>query len=125
MARIIEQAEAVALETTIPRRLPNGEAAAAILAAGVGSLALGTIIPLSEAVVPIKNALVLGLPAVGPLAGKTAFMVVVWLVAWLVLHLAWRGKEVAFGKVVVATVILVVLGLIGSFPPFFELFTAH
>jgi hypothetical protein len=124
MARIIEQAEIVVLETNTPRRLPNGEAAAAILAAGIGSLALGIIIPLSEAIVPIKTALTLNVP-VGPLSGKTTFMVVIWLVAWLALHLAWRGKEVAFGKVVVATIILVALGLIGPFPPYFELFTAH
>jgi hypothetical protein len=124
MARTIEQTELDAQEAGEARRLPNGEAAAAILAAGIGSLALGIIIPLSEAIVPLKSALTLNVP-VGPLSGKTAFMVVVWLVAWLGLHLAWRGKQVAFGTVIMATIVLVILGLIGSFPPFFELFTAH
>src|SRR5262245_6521166 len=105
MAETIEQADIAVLETAVPRRRPTGEAAAAILAAGVGALALGFVIPLSEAIAPLKSALTMGLPAVGPLAGKTAVMVAIWLVAWLGLHLAWRGKPVAFGKVAVATFI--------------------
>jgi hypothetical protein len=40
----------------------------------------------------------------------------------LLLGLRWRGKEVAFGPVYRWTLILVILGLLLTFPPFFDLF---
>jgi hypothetical protein len=103
--------------------LPNGRAAAAILAAGIGSLALGLLTTLPEGIVPLRQALNFYNPA-GPLSGKTAMAVVVWLVAWIALHGLWANREVAFGKVVMATLVLIGLGVLGTFPIFFELFRA-
>lgn len=102
-------------------RLHNGPAAAAVLAAGVGSLALGLLTVLAEASMPLRNALSLYTPA-GPLTGKTTGAVAIWLVVWLALHLAWGQREVDFGKVFAATLVLIALGLLGTFPPVFELF---
>ena len=75
----------------------NGAAAASVLAAGVGSLALGFFTVVVEASEWAREALNLYWP-VGPLSGKTTFAVVAWLAAWVVLHLAWRGKQVNFGQ---------------------------
>lgn len=101
--------------------LTNGPAAAAILASGIGSMALGLFTTLAQAITSIKNALNLYDPA-GPLSGKTTVAVVVWVVAWGILHGLWKGKQVDFAKVFIATLILIALGLLGTFPPFFEAF---
>jgi hypothetical protein len=102
---------------------PNGPAAAAILAAGIGCFALGLLVVASEAMPVFKNALSLYGP-VGPLSGKTIAQVAVYLVAWAGLAYAWRGKSLAFGRVFVATLILLALGLVGTFPLVYEAFTA-
>ncbi len=101
--------------------LTNGAAAAAVLASGLGSFALGLVTTLAEAVPALKNALVFSNPA-GPLSGKTTVAVVVWLVAWAALHSAWKDKTVNFNKTFIATLALIALGLLGTFPPFFEAF---
>jgi hypothetical protein len=104
------------------KNLTNGPAAAAILAAGIGSMALGLFTTLAEAIVSVKNALVFYNP-VGPLSGKTTLAVVAWLVSWIVLGSLWKNKQVSFGGVFATSLILIVLGLIGTFPPFYEMFS--
>lgn len=101
--------------------LPNGPAAAAILASGIGSLALGLFTTLAQAITPIGSALNLYNP-VGPLSGKTTGAVVIWLVAWAVFHGLWKNRQVDFAKVFIATLIMIALGLLGTFPLFFEAF---
>ncbi len=103
------------------RTLANGEAAAAILAAGIGALALGVITTLTAALEALGPALTLVRPA-GPLSGKTTFAVVVWLIAWAVLHFTWRGRNVNFNSTFGATLVLIALGFLGTFPLFFEAF---
>src|SRR6185369_1521663 len=76
---------------------PNGPAAAAILAAGIGAFALGVLVMISEALPAVKAALTVN-ARVGPLSGKTLVEVLVYFVAWIGLAYAWRGKSVAFGK---------------------------
>ena len=61
----------------------------------------------------------------GPLSGKTTFAVVVWLVAWAVLHLALRARARLTNGVLVTTGILIALGLLGTFPVFFQLFASE
>ncbi|MBI3971951.1 MAG: hypothetical protein HY332_11730 [Chloroflexi bacterium] len=104
--------------------LPNGAAAAALLAAGIGCAVFGLIIPLSEAVPALKTALNWWNPA-GPLVGKTAVPVIVWLISWGALHSMWQARDVAFGPMWRITLVLVAIGFIGSFPPVFEAFTAR
>lgn len=101
--------------------LTNGPAAAAILASGVGSLALGLFTTLAQAIPSIRNALNLSDP-VGPLSGKTTVAVVVWLLAWALFHVLWGNRQVDFVKVYITTLVLIALGLLGTFPPFFEAF---
>ena len=63
--------------------LPNGPAAAAVVASGIGSLALGAFTTLADAIVPLEEALNFYNPT-GPLSGKTTVGVLVWLVSWLI-----------------------------------------
>lgn len=104
-----------------PKDLTNGPAAAAILAAGIGSMVLGLFVILSEALKSVNNALNFYNP-VGPLSGKTIIAIAVWLVAWIILHISWKNKQVNFAGVFTASLILIILGLLGTFPPFFDLF---
>ena len=101
--------------------LTNGPAAAAILASGIGSLALGLFTCLAQALSVLDEALSFYDPA-GSLSGQTTLAVVAWLAAWAILHLLWKRKQVDFGKVFGVTLILIGLGLLGTFPPFFQLF---
>ncbi len=101
--------------------LTNGPAAAALLAAGIGSLALGLFVILAEASNSVKNALNFYNP-VGPLSGKTTVAIIIWILSWMILHGSWKNKQVSFAGVFTVSLILIVLGLLGTFPPFFDLF---
>jgi hypothetical protein len=97
---------------------PNGAAMAAFLAAGIGAFAVGFFVLLNE--MGIFAAPALYEPA-GGVSGRTTFAVVAWLVAWGVLHARWRGREMAAGRVWSATAVLTALGILATFPPFWEL----
>ena len=100
----------------------NGPAAAAVLAAGIGCTVLGLATVLAEASEGIRDALNWWHPA-GPLAGKTGVGAIAWLISWAVLHMLWRSREVHFGRVWTVAAILVGLGFLMTFPPFFGLFS--
>jgi len=99
----------------------NGAAGAAILAAGIGSTTMGLITTLAAASGKVSGWLNFYGP-VGPLSGKVLGAVAVWLIAWAVLHGAWKDRDVDFGKLWRGALILVILGFVGTFPPFFDLF---
>jgi hypothetical protein len=101
----------------------NGPIVAAMLAAGIGCFVLGLMVSLGQGSKAISGMLNFYDP-VGPLGGKTIVAVVVWLIAWGVLASKWKDQSADFGKVYTVTLILVGLGLLGSFPLFFDLF-AH
>ena len=97
----------------------NGSIVAAMLAAGIGCFVYGLLICLAEASKAIGGILNLYDP-VGPLSGKTTVAVVVWLIAWAVLGSKWKDQAADFGKMYKVTLVLVALGLLGSFPVFFQ-----
>jgi hypothetical protein len=100
---------------------PEGPIAAAILAAGVGGLALGVVTTLVEASTSVKDALNWSNP-VGPLSGKTILTVLVWLAAWAVLHVVYRRKPYETRRALTIALILIGLGIVGTFPTFFQAF---
>jgi hypothetical protein len=89
---------------------------AAILGNGVGAAALGIFITAAESFAPVHDALTLD-AGIGPLSGKTTAAIVVWLAAWMALHLLWRKRDVGGRPVLFATGILMGIGLLGTFPP--------
>jgi hypothetical protein len=99
----------------------NGAAAAAILAAGMGSFMLGLLTTLAAASKLLGDVLAFYGP-VGPLSGKTTVAVLIWLAAWVLLHRTWKDRQVNFGPVFLGTLILIALALLGTFPLFFEAF---
>ena len=104
--------------------LNNGPSAAAILAAGIGLAVTGLVTVTAENIPAWLSALAWSKP-VGALAGKTSLGLIGWIVSWIVLGVAWRGKDVKFRVVLVIAVVLAVVGLLTTFPPFFDLFSSH
>jgi hypothetical protein len=103
---------------------PEGPISAAIIAGGVGALALGVVTTLAEASTRVKDGLEWS-ERVGPLSGKTIVAVIVWLVAWGVLHLVYRNRPLETRRALVISLALVALGVLGTFPEFFQLFTTE
>ena len=96
----------------------NGAAMAAVLASAIGSLAMGGLVLLNEAGLFVAPA-VYG-PA-GGVTGRTTFAVIVWLIAWAVLHARWKSREVAPRPVFTCALVLVGLGVAATFPPLWSL----
>lgn len=102
---------------------PSGPAAAAILAAGIGTLTLGILTTWAEASTGFADKLQWN-DRVGPLSGKTLVTVIVYAAAWIVLHLVWKRSNPPLRRIVTISVLLMAFGLIGTFPKFFQMFMA-
>ena len=100
---------------------PEGPIAAAIIAGGVGAATLGVVTTLAEASEGIRSWLQWS-DAVGPLSGKVLVAVGVWLVAWAVLHVALRRRPYETRRALVVSLVLIAVGVVGTFPIFFQLF---
>jgi hypothetical protein len=101
--------------TVVP---PNGAALAAFLAAGIGAFALGLIVMLHEMGIFSAPALY---PPAGGVSGRTTLALIAWLIAWIVLHARWKERTVDAGRVAAVTLVLVALGILGTFPPLWAL----
>lgn len=112
------------MEEVTGQTRPTGPAAAALLAAGVGSVALGVLTTLAEASEGVKAALQFTEP-VGPLSGKTTGAVAAFLLAWAVGHMTMSDRSPRLRGVLMWTIILVALGLIMTFPPVFGAFATE
>jgi len=102
---------------------PNGPVMAIMLAGGLGAAALGLTTTLGEAFAQVQSAFAWWAPA-GPLTGVALTSVFVFFVAWAALHSMFRGKDVRSSWAIVVSFVLLGLGLIGTFPPFYDLFAA-
>jgi len=100
--------------------IPNGPAAAAILAAGIGSFALGLFATLGDAFPAVAKFFNFYNPT-GPLSGVTTSAIVIWLVAWAILGRSWRTRTVSMAAVNVIAFLGLLLGMLLTFPPFMDL----
>ncbi len=100
---------------------PFGPVAAAFLAAGVGAVVLGILTTLTEASDTIKSKLEWS-KSVGSLSGKVIIEVVAFFVVWAILHRALKNKDPDSKKVFMWAGILVAVGLVLTFPTFFQMF---
>ena len=111
----------------IEREKPNGPVLAALLGAGIGSFVLGAFTTLAQshagfrALLDIDKNLGLGV-GVGPLSGKTIYAVLAFLLSWGIAGFVMRGKSYDSRPFFIATFVLIGLGLLGTFPVFFENF---
>jgi hypothetical protein len=117
-----EHTETQPLDTpAVEAELPSGPAAALVLAGGIAVLCMGIVTTLGEASTGIADALQWN-DRVGPLSGKTLITVIVFAAAWAVLHGLWRRSNPPLRSTAIASAALVVLGLVGTFPTFFQAF---
>ena len=103
---------------------PEGPHAAAVLAGGIGCFVLGLLTTLAEANASFKDWLSWN-DDVGPLSGKTGLTVIVWLIVWAILHAVYRGRRFETRRALLIALILVALGVVGTFPTFFQAFTSE
>lgn len=100
---------------------PNGGGAAAVLAAGIGSFLLAVFAIVGDQSAFFKKLFLFYRPT-GPLSGVTTCAIVVWLLVWLILHRRWQRRMLAMKRVSTAAIILLILGLLLTFPPIADLF---
>ena len=101
----------------------NGPVSAALLAGGIGSAAMGLVTLIYE--INDKSAFAKSMTwnkAVGGLSGKSMWAIIIFFVSWAVLHYVWRDKETNFARISSIAIALLVVGLLGTFPPVWELF---
>jgi uncharacterized membrane protein len=94
--------------------VPNGSAMASFLGAGIGAFAMGAFVLLNETgLFPAPS---LYAPA-GGVSGRTTLAVLVWLIAWGVLHYRWKTREITPLPVYALTLVLIVVGIVATYPP--------
>jgi hypothetical protein len=103
---------------------PTGPVAAALLATGIGAFVLGLLTTLSEASEDIHDFLEFSAD-VGPLSGKTILAVAAYFASWAVLHVLWRRDDRPLRPILIATAVLIALGVLGTFPTFFQAFASE
>src|SRR5512140_1674778 len=98
---------------------PNGPVAAVLLAGGIGCAVLG-VVTFANQVAPTSafSQWLVWYKPVGSLSGKSSLSIIAFLLAWAVLGLMWRRQEMRFARIAVISFILLAVGLIGTFPPF-------
>jgi hypothetical protein len=101
----------------------NGPVSAALLAGGIGSAAMGLITLVYE--INDKSAFAKSMTwnkGVGGLSGKSGWAIIIFFIAWAILHYVWKDKETDFARISSIAIALLVVGLLGTFPPVWELF---
>lgn len=101
--------------------LPNGAGAAAVLAAGVGSFALGLLDVIADKVPAVNKWMNFHNPT-GALSGVTTCTIFVWLATWAILQMRWRGREVRLRPISLTAILLLAAGMLLTFPPLADLF---
>ena len=96
--------------------IPNGSAAAAILSCGIGIVAFAVTALAGDKSPAIKSGLIFYRPT-GPLSGVAVIGVVCWILCWALLEWRWGNKSVSGKGVCTASLVLLALGLLLTFPP--------
>jgi hypothetical protein len=101
---------------------PNGPAAAALLAGGIGSAIFGlvTVINETNSASAFSKSLV-WVKSVGGLSGKSSLGIIAFFLAWAILAFLWKGKEVKFNTVSFIALGMLGVGLLFTFPPVWHL----
>ena len=100
----------------------NGPAAAALLAGGIGSAAMGLITLIYELddQSGFSKSMTWYKP-VGGLSGKSSWAIIIFFVAWAILHFVWKDRNTNFARISSLAIALLFVGLIGTFPPIWHL----
>jgi hypothetical protein len=112
----------MAAETNASAKMtPSGPGAAAVLAAGIGCFSLGLLSVVADKVRPLARLLIF-YRATGPLSGVSTLSILIWLAVWGVLGYYWGPRNIDLRRVVAVSVVLLVVGILLTFPPIGDLF---
>ena len=89
----------------------NGAGAAALLAAGIGALALAVLADGADHWPALQKLTNFYVPT-GPLSGVTTTALGVWLVSWFGLERAWAGRELDLKRIGAIALGLTVLAMV-------------
>jgi fluoride ion exporter CrcB/FEX len=103
---------------------PDGPGAAMMISSGIGIFVLGFLTVLAEASEDAKTWLEEWEwdQGVGPLAGKTTIASLAYVLSLVALWVIWRQKDTDLKKALYVGLGLGGLGVIGTFPTFFQAF---
>jgi multisubunit Na+/H+ antiporter MnhG subunit len=107
------------IATKTDEEVTNGAAMAAVLAAAIGSFALGLIV--------LFNAMgLLAIPTLyepaGGVSGRTTLAVVIWLIGWGILHYRWNDRHISYRRTLLLSFILIAGSIVFTFPPLWSIF---
>ncbi|HEV8616802.1 MAG TPA: hypothetical protein VGU22_15025 [Methylomirabilota bacterium] len=127
----VRRDDAVELAWSPRTRVPSGIAAAALASAMIGMLTLA-VVNVFTAASPAFNTWVHsvgklwmpGAEGIGPYSGKETLSAVAWLGSWVMLHFAFRRRELDLSRCVVAFLVGVGVATTLIWPPVFE-YLAH
>jgi len=105
---------------------PDGPGAAMMISAGFGVFVLGFLTVLAEASAGANTWLATWQwgQGVGALAGKSTVSSLLYFASLALLWVLWRNKDFDLKKAFYIGLGLGVLGVIGTFPTFFQMFAA-
>jgi hypothetical protein len=98
----------------------SGNGAATILATAIAYAVMGILAFAGDAVPAIAQGLTFWKPT-GALSGVTTVAIAIWLAAWWLLSLRWRGRSLNMAWIGAASAALTAVGLLLTFPPFMDL----
>jgi hypothetical protein len=97
---------------------------ASFMACGIGSTVFGLAVIGCEISADFKTLLTLN-TGVGALSGKSLVGVVAFFLSWIILHFVLRGKNVPLMTSFIVGIVLTLLGVLFTYPPFFLMFAAE
>jgi hypothetical protein len=98
----------------------TGPVWAAILAAAFGCAVLGVLTFFIEISVRMAKLMTFIKPA-GNLSGVTTLTMLVWIISWILLHRCWKTRSTKLGGLVLSmSLLLILIGVLGTFPPFID-----
>ena len=99
----------------------DGSALAALVAAGAGCACMGVLYVAATISPAVGRTLTWYAPS-GALSGMSGLTIFVWLLVWMILHRAWVAREIGARTAILVASLLLVLGLLLTFPPIARLF---
>jgi hypothetical protein len=102
------------------KMMPSGPGAAAVLAAGIGAFALGSIALAADKLPYVARALNFYKPT-GPLSGVSTAAIGLWLVSWALLHYLWSSRNMELRRIVTISLCVLAVGILLTFPPLADL----
>jgi hypothetical protein len=101
--------------------IPNGSGAAALLSAGIGACALPVFAIVADRVPAFQKWMIFYRPT-GPLSGVTTSAIVVWLATWGIFEFRWRKRDVNLRLAIMASLAMLAIGVLLTFPPIADVF---